>query len=87
MEENAYLVEHPVKQVISGAGSCKKVLFPGYGCLVSDESVTKKIDRELRRIKGMAGLLQVEDGLAVLIRKIDSHKRKAFLEMLIFGEG
>lgn len=106
-----------------------KVLFPGYVILVSSGADTKVLDRELWRIKGAVGLLEMNSKLAALdeeevkfllmigghrrtvgyseglieqskvrvfsgplvgkekyIRKIDRHKRKAFLEMPIFGE-
>lgn len=107
----------------------EKVLFPGYVFLVSDRADVKEIDRELWRIKGIIGLLKMDNRLTILndeevnflltlggrrqmvkfsegiikqskvrvysgplvgkekyIKKIDRHKRKAFLEMSFFGE-
>jgi len=107
----------------------ERVLFPGYVFLVSDGAYAKEINRELWRIKGIIGLLGMDNRLTMLndedvdfllmlggrrqmvkfsegiieqskvrvysgplvgkekyIRKIDRHKRKAFLEMPIFGE-
>lgn len=113
-------------------GECvvrEKVLFPGYIFLVTDSVKNKKLEWELWHMKGAIGLLEMEDGLAVLcdeevdflvavsgykqtielsegiieqsmvkvysgplvgqekyIRKIDRHKKKAFLEVPMSGK-
>ena len=107
----------------------QKLLFPGYVFLVAGSCEAKKIRRDLWKVKGALGLLEIDGELAVItdeevdfllalsgqekmvrfsegvieqskvrvysgslvgmekyIRKIDRHKRRAVLEMPMFGE-
>lgn len=128
--KDCYVFHYKEKRRIYGKWVVQeKVLFPGYVFLVSGGIETKELDRKLWHIKGVIGLLEMNDGLAVVsdeeveflltigghrqtvemsegvieqsvvrvysgplvgkekyIRKIDRHKRKAFLEMPTLGE-
>ena len=66
----------------------KKILFPGYIFVVTEHM--EELYRQLNKVIGLTKLLGTGtdgplQGKEGLIKKIDRHKRKAYLELPMFG--